>query len=682
VTGVAVVGASERTLWTYWLLKNLDSYGYGDRLWPVNPARTEVFGRPCYHDLDDVPGIPEIGVIVVRPELAVSACQRLVDLGARTVIVVSNGFKETGTELGLRAEEDLVRICEGAGVRLIGPNCVGYASLHDGVCAIAEPVPPQLTAGDVTVMSHSGAMLSGVLGALEGENLGVDQVYSIGNGASFDMAAALAAGTGAAATKVVCAVIEGIPPRRKVEEIVAAGQAEGKEYVFLLLGQSAGGRKVAQSHTGAVIGEQSIARAWLHSIGVTVTNSVEELARVASLVRAVGRPPRERGLFVITASGGGAGLASDLADRHGVPLAQVSEATRRLIEAALPAGGYAGNPLDMVAGIDQQAREVMIKAVCEDPAVGILLEPYTITWPDGSDGRHWHREGFEDLARQVGSSGIPGIVSSIFEEPLTPWMQEYRERTGMVVTGGVSTTMAALGRLYGWDGSSRRPQASSPDAGTPKAAGAVIGEGAGRELLVQSGLPVVPGEVVANGRSAAARAARDPGPWVLKLGLAGVAHKGRVGGVRVGLWGQEAVRNAAEAIAASAVGAGLADDPDQVPLLLQEMHLGPEILLGAVRDHIAGPSLTVGLGGWAAEAVVPFGVVSLPVSDADLATEIASWGLGRLLGQDKEAQLIGFATDLSRQVVDGTLSSYSVVEINPLILGPRGPVAADVLIVA
>jgi succinyl-CoA synthetase beta subunit len=240
--------------------------------------------------------------------------------------------------------------------------------------------------------------------------------------------------------------------------------------------------------------------------------------------------------------------------------------------------------------------------------------------------------------------------------------------------------MAALGRLYGSDGPSRRSSQSAP--ADPTQLPAVIGEDEGRDLLTAAGLPVVPGAMVADIDAASIVAARAPGPWVLKVGVPGVAHKGKVGGVKVGLWGETAVREAAEQIARAAIAAGLVDETAEVPFLMQEMHLGPEILLGAIRDEIAGPSLTVSLGGWAAEAATPFGVVSLPLSDEELAMQMGGWQLGHFLGTEKESQLIEYATGLSRAFVSGgSLSIFTVVEINPLILGPDGAVAADVLIV-
>jgi acyl-CoA synthetase (NDP forming) len=675
-SGIAVVGASERTLWTYWLFRNLELYGYDGEIWPVNPSRPEVFGRPCFADLDSIPGTPETGVIVVRPDLAVDACRRLVELGSRTVIVVSNGFRESGTDVGINAEREMVEICRTAGVRMIGPNCVGYASFHDNMCAIAEPVPPALRAGDVTLASHSGAMISGVLGALDVEALGIDHCFSIGNAALFDMAEALQAGVDSDATRIICAVVEGIPPRDQLERVIAAGHSAGKEFVFLLLAQSAGGQKVAASHTGAVIGEQRVARAWLRKLGVIVTSSVEEMARAANIVRSTGRPRPGTGAFVVTASGGGAGLASDLAERHEVPLANVSDKTLETMRTALPAGAYAGNPLDMVAGIAPEARAELFRAVGSDPSVGLLMEPYTVTWPDDSPGRSWHRSGFEDFAHQCASSGLPGIVCSIYDEPLTDWMIEYRDRTGLCVLGGLGTTMAALGAIYRTD---TTPLPPSPPGDTSTAT--VIGEAEGRALLVEAGLAVVPGEKVADSEAATQVAAGRPGPWVLKLGLAGVGHKGRVGGVRVGLWGRDAVQRAGREIADSAVAAGLADHPSAVPFLLQEMHTGPEILLGAVRDPIAGPSVTVSVGGWAAEGSQPFGTLTLPATDGEIAQEFHNWHLGHLLGVDREADLLEYVAGLCHSFVDGKLSTYTVVEINPLILGMSGAVAADVLIV-
>lgn len=679
MSGVVIAGASERTLWTYWMMRNLELYGYPGDVWPVNPSRSDVFGVPCLRDIDDVPGQPEIGVVIVRPDLAVAAVERLVDLGATTIIVVSNGFRESGTTIGIAAEHALQQVCTDAGAQMLGPNCVGYASLHDGVCAIAEPVPPSMRPGAVTVTSHSGAMLSGVLGALDHEGLGIDQCYSIGNGASFDMADSLAAGVASPHTEVICAVIESTPPRDRLEEIVAAGHRAGKEFVFLLLGQSSGGRNVAQSHTGALIGEQRLTRAWLRSIGVTVATSVEELARVATLLSTVGRPQDDgKGVFIVASSGGGAGLAADLAEKHGVPIAQISDATRKQMARHLVTGAFVGNPLDLGNAVDQEARVSLVRAVSADPSVGLLLNPYTISWPDDTDGTSWHRKGFEDFANQSREFGVRGIVCSIYDDPLTPWADAYRERTGLAVTPGLDTTMAALGHMYPGEANGRSAGAASPgDATRP----AVIGEEEGRDLLVAAGLPIVPGTRVRDVSTAAAVAARSPGPWVLKLGLPGVAHKGRVGGVKVGLWGETAVRAAGEQIAAAAVSFGLAETLGEVPLLMEEMHNGPEILLGAVRDDIVGPSITISLGGWSAEAATPFGVLTLPIADDELRARISRWKMAELLGDDRASELVHFVAALSRAFVSGALASYSVVEINPLILGQAGPVAADVLII-
>jgi acetate---CoA ligase (ADP-forming) len=685
MTGLAVIGASERTLWTYWLITNLGLYGYRDEIWPVNPNRREMFGLRCYPDLDELPGTPDIGVIVVRPDLAVPACKRLVEMDVHTVVVISNGFREAGSDLGARAEEELVECCRGAGVRLIGPNCAGYASFHDDVCAIAEPIPFGLHKGDVTLLSHSGAMISAALGALDLEGLGIDHCYSIGNGASFDLTTALEAAAKSSMTRVVCAVVETLPERKRLEDLLAKRTEDHKEYLFLLLGQSEGGRKVAQSHTGAVLGEQRLTRAWLDRLGITVTTSVEELARAASLVRVLGRPKRERSVFVVAGSGGGAGLAADLAERHGVPLAQISERTRQQIEAAIPPGAYAGNPLDMVAGITSDNRNAIFAAICTDPSVGVLVQPYTVPWPDESAGYRWHRIGLEDFAHQASKAGIPAVVSSLFADSPTPWMQELARRTGIVVAGEIGTTMSALAQLYGTEAPRVRRLQPIVELDTSAAAGAihpeVIAEAEGRTVLEGAGLPVARGVVVDDEQGAVDATADLSPPWVVKIALPGVGHKGRVNGVMIGLCNETDIRAACNKISSAAVGAGLVDRPTTVRFLVQEMLIGPEVLVGAVRDEVTGPSLTVAPGGWAAEAGVPFGIIQLPATKQQIAAATSDWALRHLLGEERETQLVEFLTALANEFYDGHLSSYTVVEINPVVLGASGARAADVLIV-
>src|ERR1700760_868513 len=305
---IAVVGASETTLWTYWLMRNIREYSYPGELWGVNPRRDSIYGATCYPSVAGLPGTPETAVLITNPARAVAAARELTERGTRRLVVVSDGFRETATPDGIAREAALSELAAQAGAQLIGPNCVGFASFPDPTCAIAEPIPAGIQPGPVSVISQSGVLTNAALTALNDEQLGIDVCYSLGNGASFGLARSLRSVAERPATTTVCAVVENIGDAGALAEAVTAGRAAGVEFLFLLLGQSDDGKRVAQSHTGAVVGDQRVMRAWLQDLGVILVDSFEELGRAASLLTTVGRPGADRGVFVLSVSGGAAGL--------------------------------------------------------------------------------------------------------------------------------------------------------------------------------------------------------------------------------------------------------------------------------------------------------------------------------------------------------------------------------------
>ena len=181
--------------------------------------------------------------------------------------------------------------------------------------------------------------------------------------------------------------------------------------------------------------------------------------------------------------------------------------------------------------------------------------------------------------------------------------------------------------------------------------------------------------------AAVALAGELRGPLAVKVSLAGVGHKDRIGGVRLGLTAPDDVRAACEEIAAGAVAAGAAAAPGDVRFLVTEMAFGPEVLLGALRDPVAGPTVTVAVGGWAAEAGATLGTIVGAPDAAALAALARGWDLPRLLGQRRTADLVAVLERLAAAFAGGALATYGTVEINPLILAAGGPVIVDALLV-
>jgi acyl-CoA synthetase (NDP forming) len=671
VSGLAIVGASQSGIpWTEWLIRSLLQYRYAGPIQLVNPRRDELLGRRCHPSVAALPEPPDIGVVAVGARHVAQSVADLIDAGATRIVVISNGFRETGTDEGRQRERDLVEACAGRDVVLVGPNCVGFASFHEGICAISQPVPDGIRPGEVSVVSQSGGLTAALMGAVLQEGLGQDVCYSIGNGAVFGLAAAVRSALARETTAVVCAAVESVDDAAGIEAAAAEAERAGKLLVFMTLGHSAGARQLAASHTGAVVGEQRLLAAWLRSIGVVLADSPEQVGRIARLFGTLGRPDARRGTFIATVSGGGAGLTGDLAARHGVRLATPTEATVERLRELLPAGAHIGNPLDVQTG----ESVAVYSAIAADENVQFLIEPWMLPWPN--EELHWQRTALERIARIAGSFDVPLLVGSLFHQPLNGWAEDFGAQPGVCVTPDLELTAAALGKLYGFDGAPA--SAAGLDSSGSAATEGLVAEAGAREVLEAAGLPVVAGGVARDAAGAVELAARLRAPWVVKLSAADVGHKERIGGVRIGLRTADEVRAACEDIAASAREAGVTGE---VAYLVSEMAFGPELLVGALRDPVAGASLTVAVGGWAAESGATFGTAALN-GGPQAAELVRGWGLARLLGERRAGQLAEFLERLATAFVGGALARYATVEINPVMLTAEGPVIVDALLVA
>jgi acyl-CoA synthetase (NDP forming) len=615
--------------------------------------------------------------MVVGARLVAPLCGSLLERGCRRFVIVSNGFGETGTEAGRAHEADLRAVFADAAAMVVGPNCVGFASFHESLCAITQPVPHGIRPGDVSVVSQSGGLTGAAMGAVVSEGLGLDVCYSIGNGTVFGLAAAVRSALERESTRIVVGVVESVDEPDEVASAARLAADTGKTIIVLPLGQSDAGRGIAQSHTGAVVGEQRLISVWLQSLGIVLADSAEQLGRIAALVAKVGRPRAGKGTFIATVSGGGAGLSADLAARNGVRLAHVQDSTRGRLRELLPAGAYIGNPLDVQTG-DGNA---VYTAIAEDPNVELMIEPWMLPWPD--DELHWQRDALERIAGIADRAGVPLVVGALFNQPLNEWATGFGDRTGVSVTPNLEMTMAALGKLYAAIG----PAAPTPsatdvtdDTSRGSASSGLISEVQARGLLERAGLPVVRGVVAANVDELVEHVGELRKPWVAKLALPEVGHKGRIGGVRLGLSDTEALRAACAGISASATAAGASDGSD-IAFLVTETEFGAELLVGALRDPVAGPSLTVAVGGWAAESGLVFGTVPLPATSDQLRQVVRSWNLDHLLGESRADDLAGFLAMLGKQFAIGDLAQFATVEINPLMLTDHGPSIVDALIV-
>ena len=333
-----------------------------------------------------------------------------------------------------------------------------------------------------------------------------------------------------------------------------------------------------------------------------------------------------------------------------------------------------GNPLDVQTG-DGTA---VYSTLAGDPGVDYLIEPWVLPWPDGTPTYRWQQAALERIVGIGREHGIPVIVGSLFQQPLSAWAEELGRRPGVSVTPDLDLTLAALGKL---SPASEAPATAEHDETPGPPAAAIVAEARAREILAAAGLPVVAGHEAAGADEVVALARALRAPFALKVSLPDVGHKERIGGVKLGLSNEQELRAACSAIAASAVAAGAAASEAEVGFLLTEMRFGAEVLVGALRDPVAGPTLTVGVGGWGAEAGAVFGTVVLPKDAAALAELAARWRLPHLLGERRTRALVGVLEQVAAAFAGGELEGYQAVELNPVILDGEGAVVVDALLV-
>ncbi|HIE08370.1 MAG TPA: hypothetical protein EYP65_00805 [Armatimonadetes bacterium] len=326
--GVAVVGASRSPEKVgHAVVKNLLDGGRGRiKVYPVNPKAEEILGLRCYPSVLEVEGEVDLAVVVVPAPAVPSVIEECGERGIRFAIVISAGFKEAGPE-GAERERQLKEVAKRAGVRIVGPNCLGILTPTYGLNASFAPfMPPP---GNIALISQSGALLDALLDWSLNERIGFSKVVSFGNRADLDESDFVAYLGDDEETRVILCYLESIEDGRKFVE-VASEAARKKPILVIKAGVSERGARAASSHTGSLAGSAAAYQAAFKQAGVIQAGSVEELF---SLAEAFSRqpPPKGRRIAVVTNAGGPGVLATDAAEREGLEMAQFEpETIRRL----------------------------------------------------------------------------------------------------------------------------------------------------------------------------------------------------------------------------------------------------------------------------------------------------------------------------------------------------------------
>ena len=682
--GVVVIGASTNPVKPgYGAARNVATSGYTGAIHFVSQKPGELFDRPVYTSLAEVPDPVDLAVIVV-PALAVAHaltdCHRR---GIRAAIVLAGGFREVGPQ-GAALEAEVVRLAREYGIRIVGPNCVGLldALLPLDTSFLPPPIPP---AGDVAVVSQSGALLAVLIDWARSEGVGFSRLMSLGNKADVDEPDVLEAAVAQEQTRLLALYIEALTDGpRFLEE--ARKVARHKPVVALKVGRGEAGQNAAASHTGALAGSDSAYDAAFARAGVLRAATSEEWL---DWIVAFTRCPLPAGprVGLLTNAGGPGVIASDAVEAYGMRLAEFSESTLAELHSFLSPAASFHNPLDMLAAASPQDYARSLGLLLADPGVDSVV--VLLPAPPMFEA--------EDVAAallpHIQAASKPVTVALLGQKRLTAALARLREER-VAVYPSAERAVAALAGLFRRAEIERAPEPElSPPAGIDREAAALALAGAAPgawlapdsadRLMAAYRIPTAAVKLARTPEEAGALASTLGFPVVVKVASADIPHKSDVGGVILGLETAEAAAEAFRAVTARARAA-------QPSARLDGAHVqrmlppGQEVIVGAARDAVFGPLMMFGSGGVEVEGLkdVAFDLAPLAQVHADRMLR-RTWAGRKLAGfrsippgdaaavRDVLCRLAQLAHDLP-QVAE--------IEINPLrVLAPgSGAVAVDV----
>jgi acyl-CoA synthetase (NDP forming) len=689
---VAVLGASSNaTSFGSKTLDNLVRYFDGP-VYPINPKYGELGGRLCYPSISSLPEPPDCVVIAV-PRDAVETCvEECAAAGVGGVVIYASGYAETGIAERVALQQRLVGISRRSGMRIMGPNCMGFLNMNAMVLAAFSSIMNNVRrpAGPgIALVSQSGAIGFGLAQSME-SGANIAYVATAGNSCDVDIADEIAFMAEEPGCASIACVFEGLPDPARFLEAAEIAWKNGKPLIVCKLGVGQQGAAMALSHTGSLAGSHAAYSAAFERAGIIVVNDLTELLETAAFF-AKAPASGEAGVAVLTPSGGAAIASTDKAEAHGVPLPQPSSEARAVLSRHIPEFGHIGNPSDVTAmvAVNPPAFVDCCTALIADPQYGALVLPQT-----GASANVYPR--LEQIAARAREHGKIVCLIWICGWLEGPGYRECEQNNHIAVFRSVDRCFATLALWQRYaerrkQGEASRSRLSAPDAaGTGKALIAgnddiVLGESAAKLALAAYGVDVVR-EIAVHSAGEAVRAARELGfPVALKVESPDLPHKTEAGVIRLDLRDEAAVEDAFGAVMMNAKKAAPAGRISSV--LVQPMiPRGVEVMVGGRIDPQFGPLVVAGLGGVLVEALGDTSVALAPVG-ADAARKMLDSLKGRKLldgFRGSEPVDIGRLADtiarISEFLVDNA-SAVAELDVNPLICAGSRIVAVDALIV-
>ncbi len=674
---VAVVGASrDPARLGHRVLQNLIKGDFAGAVYPVNPGTDRVSGLTTYPDISAIPGPVDVAVVVTPAHTVCDVARSCAARGVAGLVVITAGFAETG-EAGAQREAELRRICREAGMRLIGPNCLGIMDTGAGLNATFLPHPP--LPGQLGIMSQSGALGVALVERARLLGLGLSSFVSVGNNADVSATDLLEYWEDDPATDLIGLYLESFGDPDGFGRVARRLSAR-KPILAIKSGRSGAGDRAVRSHTAAAATPDVAVDALLRGSGVIRVDTMQELLDTARLLAAQPLPSGDR-VAIVGNSGGPGALAADACERTGLRVPELCENTqqqvRRALRPALREVAAVSNPIDLTADGDAAELAGAMAAVLADPEVDTVLVVHT---PRSTPGDAAAATAIGEVAAAtdktvlaclVGHDGTvePGDVPAYaFPEQaaraLRHAVDHARWRARPAATAPSPPPGADVGRareIVRYELAHSGDRWLDPDPTT--------------RLLRCFGISVAETMTVDSPEAAAKTATALGVPVALKATGPTLVHKSDLGGVRLGLTDPDEVAGAYRELSASLGGA-------MTGAIVQPMaEAGVEVIIGAVRHEAFGPLVMAGMGGVAADLLADRSFRVPPITPDEAGEMLAELKCAPLLTGYRGRPAADIASlreqivRVDRMVTD--IPEIAELDLNPVIATPGGAVAVD-----
>ena len=689
---LALIGASDRNHYAATIFKNLQALGFDNsRIVPINPGRPEVFGLKAYPSLLEVPGEVPLAVIAVNNKTVVSVVDEAGKKGVKAGVIFADGFAEGG-EAGKQLQEQLTDAARKAGMKLLGPNCMGFVSMRAKLGVWGGELPKNLRPGNIGCIFQSSGMMNLLINAGTKRGFGFHVCASGGNEIVLNSADYLAYEAECPEIAVIATYMEAAPkePHRFAEALDRA-VANGKAVLVLRAGRTERAKRNVIAHTGQLAGSAAVWDAFFEQHGAVLVNDLDDLIDTTALFAGAKMRPdkHDRGVGLITISGGDCTLLCDIADQEGISIPELSAETQQVMVQSLDKPTLLGNPLDVedLQRINPAAFDHCLEKFFEEPKIdmfGVRLNlPNTLT------------PASEKLYQKISDLSVANdkrvfVLTRATEPPADVWCERLNN-LGLTFTGDYRKSLRAMSRLRKneRDRATGRFIAATRSGAAPKRpqlGGEVSSYDATEKLLQAYGIPLAPAVMAQSVQEALRAAEKLSYPCVLKVASVDIPHKTEFGALRLGLANGVAVQKAYDEMLANVREKRPAAKIEGV--LVQKQIKGVECLLGIARDDQLGPTLVMGLGGVFVEILADVSIRIPPISAAEARRALESLKGAKVFAgvrgappadidalAETAARLSWLAYDLHDRI--------SEFDLNPVVVLPKGEgaFAVDALLV-